>query len=60
MLIAVLLLVSVVIGINNTRPLQVVYGVGLLMLMSGLFYVHAALTTSVVIAAEPEVEMWAE
>lgn len=54
LLVAVLLMVSIVIGINHTRPLQVVYGVGLLMLMSGLFYVHAALTTSVVIAATPE------
>jgi uncharacterized protein YkwD len=54
LLVAVLLLVSIVIGINHARPLQVVYGVGLLMLMSGLFYIHVTLTTSVVIAAEPE------
>lgn len=54
LLVAVLLLVSIVVGIHNTRPLQVVYGVGMLLIMSGLFYVHIALTTSVVIAAEPE------
>jgi hypothetical protein len=54
LLVAVLLLVSIVVGIHHTRPLQVVYGVAMLMIMSGLFYVHIALTTSVVIAAEPE------
>lgn len=55
MLVATLLLLSIIIGIHNTRPLQVVYGVGLMMLMSGLFYLHVALTTSVVIAATPDV-----
>jgi len=55
MLVATLLLLSIIIGIHHTRPLQVVYGVGLLLLMSGLFYIHVALTTSVVIAATPDV-----
>jgi hypothetical protein len=55
MLVATLLLLSIIIGIHHTRPLQVVYGVGLILLMSGLFYVHVSLTTSVVIAATPEV-----
>ncbi len=50
--VSVLLLSSIVIGLKHERPLQVVYGVGLLMLMSGLFYVHASLTASVVVAAE--------
>jgi Cysteine-rich secretory protein family len=48
----ILLLSSIVIGFKYHRPLQVVYGVALLMLMSGLFYVHASLTASVVVAAE--------
>lgn len=51
--VAFLLLLSIIIGARHERPLQVVYGVGLLLLMSGLFYVHVALTTKVVIAAEP-------
>ena len=55
MLVATLLLLSIIIGINHTRPLQVVYGVGLMLLMSGLFYLHVTLTTSVVIAATPDV-----
>ncbi len=50
--VSILLLSSIVIGLKHERPLQVVYGVGLLMLMSGLFYVHASLTASVVVAAE--------
>lgn len=53
LLVALLLLVSIVIGIHHTRPLQIVYGIGMLMIMSGLFYVHISITTSVVIAAEP-------
>lgn len=55
MLVATLLLLSIIIGIHHTRPLQVVYGVGLMLLMSGLFYLHVALTTNVVIAATPDV-----
>jgi uncharacterized membrane protein YvlD (DUF360 family) len=54
LLVSTLLLVSVVLGVYNARPLQVVYGVGLLMLMSGLFYLHASLTTQVVVAAGPD------
>ncbi len=50
--VSILLLCSIVIGLNYHRPLQVVYGVGLLMLMSGLFYVHQQLTTNVVVAAD--------
>lgn len=53
LLVALLLLISIVIGIHHTRPLQIVYGVGMLMIMSGLFYVHISITTSVVIASEP-------
>ncbi len=51
--VAFLLLLSIIIGARHERPLQVVYGVGLLLLMSGLFYIHVALTPKVVIAAEP-------
>jgi hypothetical protein len=52
-LVAILLLLSIVVGIRHQRPLQVVYGIGLLMLMSSLFYLHGLLTGGVVIAAEP-------
>jgi len=54
LLVSTLLLVSIVLGFYNARPLQVVYGVGLLLLMSGLFYLHTSLTTSVVVAAGPD------
>ncbi len=50
--VASLLMSSIVIGIKYERPLQVVYGLGLLLLMSALFQVHTALTGDVVIAAE--------
>ncbi len=50
--VASLLMSSIVIGIKHERPLQVVYGLGLLLLMSALFQVHTALTGDVVIAAE--------
>jgi Cysteine-rich secretory protein family len=53
MLMSLLLLVSIVLGFYNARPLQVVYGVGLLLLMSGLFYIHASLSTTVVVATAP-------
>ncbi len=55
--VASLLMSSIVIGIKYERPLQIVYGLGLLLLMSALFQVHTALTTEVVIAAEtPETQ----
>ena len=50
--VASLLLSSIIVGIKYERPLQVVYGVGLLILMSALFQVHTTLTTQVVVAAE--------
>ncbi len=53
-LVAVLLLVSVAMGMRYHRPWQVVYGVGLMMLMSGLFYLHSAITAEVVVAAQLE------
>lgn len=53
MLMSLLLLVSIVLGFYNARPLQVVYGVGLLLLMSGLFYIHASLSTEVMVATAP-------
>jgi Cysteine-rich secretory protein family len=56
--VASLLLVSIMIGVRHHRPLQVAYGLGLLLLMSGLFYVHATLTTQVVIASEPEAKVF--
>lgn len=53
-IIAVLLLISIVLGMRYHRPWQVVYGVGLLFLMSGLFYLHTIITAKVVIAAPLE------
>lgn len=50
--VASLLLSSIVIGIKYERPLQIVYGLGLLLLMSALFQIQVLLTTPVVIAAE--------
>ena len=52
--VASLLMSSIVIGIKYERPLQIVYGLGLLLLMSALFEVHSALTTDVVIASEAQ------
>lgn len=54
MLMSMLLLVSIVLGFYNARPLQVVYGVGLLLFMSALFYIHASLTATVVVASTAE------
>ncbi len=51
-----LLLLSIIISIRNHRPMQVVYGIGLLILMSGLFYIHISLTEGAVIASEVLVE----
>jgi Cysteine-rich secretory protein family len=51
-LIATLLLFSIALGMRYHRPWQVVYGVGLLMLMSSLFYLHTMITAEVVVAAE--------
>lgn len=51
--VAVLLLSSVLIGFRHHRPLQVAYGIGLLLLMTGLFSIQAELSTKVVIAATP-------
>lgn len=49
--IATLLIFSVTLALRYQRPWQVVYGVGLLIIMTGLFYIHSLLTASVVIAA---------
>jgi hypothetical protein len=43
------LLLSIFIEIRRQQPLQIAYGFALLGLMSGLFYVHAVLTSGVVI-----------
>lgn len=50
-LVATLLLLSIALGMRYHRPWQVVYGVGLLVLMSGLFYLHSFITAQVVVAA---------
>jgi Cysteine-rich secretory protein family len=52
-LVAVFLSLSVVLGMRYHRPWQVVYGVGLLMLMSGLFYLHSFLTSGIALAGSP-------
>jgi uncharacterized protein YkwD len=49
--VASLLVLSVLLSWRRTEPLRVAYGVLLLCLMTGLFYLHSLLTTSVVIAA---------
>lgn len=51
MVIAALLFASVILAFRFGRPVQVVYGVALLMLMTGLFYLHSIFTAAVVIAA---------
>jgi hypothetical protein len=51
MLVMVLLLVSIVLGIYEMQPVRVAYGVLMLLLMSGLFYLHTSLTGQVIIAA---------
>ncbi len=53
-LIAALLMLSIALGMRYHRPWQVVYGVGLLLLMSGLFYLHSFITAQVVVAAPSE------
>ncbi len=50
--VALLLIISIFIGFRFHRPRQVVYGTTLLLLMSGLFYVHISLTSEVVLASE--------
>lgn len=51
-LVAVLLIMSVIVEIRHQRPLHVAYGIALLMIMSGLFFLQAKLTTSVSLASE--------
>jgi hypothetical protein len=51
-IVASLLFASILLSVTQHNPRQVAYGVLLLMLMSGLFYVHVNLTSSVVIASE--------
>jgi hypothetical protein len=54
--VSVVLLTSIMIGVRHARPLQVLYGIGLLLLMSALFTVHGSLTNNVVIASETQSE----
>lgn len=54
-IVAFLLLVSIVINVRRIRPVQTIYGIALLLLMSGLFYVHLSLTSEVVIASDSQV-----
>lgn len=44
------LIFSIFIEIRHQQPVQIVYGFVLLLLMSGLFYLHTVLSTGVVIA----------
>jgi hypothetical protein len=48
--ISLILLLSVAVAVRYHRPWQIAYGVGLLILMSGLFYLQSYLTAQVVIA----------
>lgn len=51
-LVASLLILSVIVEMRHQRPLQVAYGITLLMIMSGLFFVQSKLTTNVSLATE--------
>lgn len=53
LILATILLMSIVLGAKHHRPMQVAYGIGLMLLMSGLFYVHVLITAKVVIASAP-------
>lgn len=50
-----LLLTSIIVNIRSVRLPQIIYGLILLLLMSGLFYVHLSLTNGVVIASDPKI-----
>ncbi len=50
--VALLVVISMLLGFRFHRSRQVVYGTTLLLLMSGLFYVHISLTSEVVLASE--------
>ncbi len=58
--VSLLLLVSIFVGVRFHRPRQVFYGIGLLLLMSGLFYLHINLTSDVVLASESWINTEAE
>jgi hypothetical protein len=47
---ATLLLLSVTVNSYPYRPRQVMYGLGLLVVMGGLFYIHSSLTGGILIA----------
>jgi hypothetical protein len=49
-LISILLLLSVALAARYHRPFQLAYGIALLILMTGLFYLQAHLTSAVVLA----------
>ncbi len=49
-LVVAMLLLSVAVAVRYHRPWQIAYGVGLLMLMSGLFYLQGTLTSKVALA----------
>lgn len=48
-LVSLSLLASVIIGWRRHRPLEIVYGAGLLSVMAGCYYLHTALTSGVII-----------
>lgn len=52
LVIAFLLLASLFAGLRSHKPVQVFYGVALLLIMTGLFYLHTLFTSSVAIAAK--------
>jgi hypothetical protein len=41
------LMMSILIEVRRQQPVQIAYGVGLLSLMFGLFYIHSVLTHGV-------------
>ena len=50
MLVSILLVLSVALAARYHRPWQIAYGIALLMLMTGLFYLQSYLTSAVVLA----------
>lgn len=50
-IVTVLLLASVAISVKHHRPQQIAYGLVLLILMTGLFYLHTLFTAQIVIAS---------
>ena len=47
--VAIALVMSIVIEVRHQRPVQIAYGIGLLMIMTGLFYIHSYITAGALV-----------